>query len=229
MTVACPLFKPCVAQLKAQTQGEEKVKESLNPKGRVCFYCKKPDRTINRCFVLNKKTKTPKVVNLVQTDGASVKSHQRPSGCWDEVGAFNAGVPHRGEWLDGRYNSFKSQGCYSPCNRQPDELERRFTRVFLECAVTRTMAAKEGQKTWDGDVVVDLSESFLADSPPLWTPVPRAPPTPTVTRHCRSWDSKYHVTCKKLVAEQRHDGSLSSLVAAVVSEDEADKIRIIKF
>lgn len=62
-----PPFKPYVAQFKTQTQGEDKIKESVNLKGRVCFYCKKPGHTVNQCFVLNKKTKTPKAVNLVQT------------------------------------------------------------------------------------------------------------------------------------------------------------------
>lgn len=54
-----PPFKPYVAQFKTQTQGEDKIKESVNLKSRVCFYCKKPGHTINQCFVLNKKTKTP--------------------------------------------------------------------------------------------------------------------------------------------------------------------------
>lgn len=115
-----------------------------------------------------------------------------------------------------------------PVDERPDELERKFPRVFPVSAVTRAMAAKEGQKTWDGDAVVDLSKSFLADSigsPASTTSVPCAPPASTVGRHCGSWNSKSRVSRKKLVAEQRRDGSLSSLLAAVVSGEEADKIR----
>lgn len=99
-----PSFKTFMP--KAQFQGEDKTKENLNWKGKVCFYCKKPVHTINQCFVLNKKTKTPKAVNLVQT-GNSPEVRSPPSR-----------IPVTKEGLDG-YASFLMRGFVSLCEQSP--------------------------------------------------------------------------------------------------------------
>lgn len=74
-------FKSFVSQSRVQFQGDEKPRETSNWKGKVCFYCKKPGHTINQCFVLNKKSKTPKSVTLVQTGSSPVLPvvHSSPS------------------------------------------------------------------------------------------------------------------------------------------------------
>lgn len=55
-----PPFKPYVAQFKTQTHGEEKIKESVNLKGRVCFYCKKAGSHNKPVFCTEQENKVTK-------------------------------------------------------------------------------------------------------------------------------------------------------------------------
>lgn len=318
-------FKPFMSQSRVQFQGDEKPRETSNWKGKVCFYCKKPGHTINQCFVLNKKSKTPKSVTLVQTgsspvlpvvhsspsfapvtkegldsytpflmDGfVSLSEHSskvpvtilRDSGASQSVllegvlllsdssfvrssalirgiGMNFIGLPLHAVFLEsslvkglvvvGVRSKLPVEGVSFilgndlaegkillnpevitvPLTEQPDELQKKFPNVFSVCAVTRAMAAKEGQKASDSDVVVDLAKCFSVDnvdSPPLPNGVPdtsAAPVELVADRRAKNRDTTFRVFREQLIVEQKRDVSPSTLFELVVSGNEADVISV---
>lgn len=94
------------------------------------------------------------------------------------------------------------------------------------------MAAKEGQKASDSDVVVDLAKCFSVDnedSPPLTNGVPdtsAAPVEPVADHRARNRDTTFRVSREQLIVEQKRDVSLSTLFELVVSGNEADVIPV---
>ena len=63
-------FKPSVPSLVLANpnDGKSRVEEGDKP---ICMYCKKRGHTIKTCFALERKNKTPKVVNLLKTEPQS--------------------------------------------------------------------------------------------------------------------------------------------------------------
>lgn len=65
-----PVAKSFAFPMKSNSQGEMKAnsKEGVDIRDRpVCFYCKKCGHTMNQCFALNKRNKSPKAVHLMKT------------------------------------------------------------------------------------------------------------------------------------------------------------------
>lgn len=80
----------------------------------------------------------------------------------------------------------------------------------------------------DDDVMVDLTNSFLADggdSPSLSSPVPFQA-TKMSAGGLRVWNSKVRMSQKQLIAEQKRDLSLAAFFETAVTGDEADTVTV---